>query len=47
MRKEILLNLLTSTLEINIPDCRIVLPRKMEDRLAYVSQFSNETTDIL
>ena len=42
-----LLNLLKSVLAIIIPNCRLVLSQKTENRLAYVCQSSNETTDIL
>ena len=41
------LNLLKSMLAIIIPNRRLVLPQKTKDRLAYVCQSSNETTDIL
>ena len=45
-RNEIVLNPLESALAIIIPNCMLALPQKMEDRLAYVYQSGNETTDL-
>ena len=42
-----LLNLLKSVLAIIIPNRRLVFSQNTEDRLAYVCQSSNETTDKL
>ena len=39
--------ILSNALTLIIPNCRLALPQKTKDRLAYVCQSGNETIDIL